>query len=324
VPNPASGSARPVLALGEVLVDFIVADEATSLETAQTFAARAGGAPANAAVALARLGISSAFCGVAGRDPFGVRLQRELAAQDVDVSRLRLTAEAATTFAYAWKDARGDGHFWLLRGADTLLSDGDIAAADIPDLAALVVGSVALAAQPSRGAIERAVAAARQAAVPVVFDINLRPTLWADLGAARVVSEQIAARSTVVKLSLDDARGLYDPAIAPEGAVQRVLALDPLSVVLTDGDRGCWFASHAHPEVVHVPAFAIAAIEPTGAGDAFTAALIARLLASGWSPPTAADARFAAAAGALATTKPGAWEGLPSRDQLSAFLASAP
>lgn len=314
---------RPVLAMGEVLIDFIVADESTSLETAETFVARAGGAPANAAVALARLGISSAFCGVAGDDPFGARLRGELAAQGVDVSRLRSTGDAATTFAYAWKDVRGDGHFWLLRGADTLLNDEDVAAAGIPGLAALVVGSVALAEQPSRSAIERAVGDARRAGIPVVFDVNLRPSLWRHLGEARAVSEQTAAESTVVKLSLDDANGLYDAGISAEGAIARILALGPAAVVLTDGVRGCWFASQSDPAVTHVPAFAIDAIEPTGAGDAFTAALIARLLASGWSDLSEADIQFAAAAGALATTKRGAWEGLPSRRQLAAFLETS-
>ena len=62
--------------MGEILIDFIVTDGATSLESAETFVARSGGAPANAAVALARLGLASAFCGVVGDDQFGSRLRR--------------------------------------------------------------------------------------------------------------------------------------------------------------------------------------------------------------------------------------------------------
>jgi len=69
-----------------------------------------------------------------------------------------------------------------------------------------------------------------------------------------------------------------------------------------------------------VPAFRVEAVEPTGAGDAFTAAIIARSLASGWAPLSVEDVRYAAAAGALATTQPGAWDGLPSRAQLEAFV----
>jgi sugar/nucleoside kinase (ribokinase family) len=309
-----------VLSMGEILIDVIVADAATALEDAQAFVARSGGAPANAAVALARLGVASAFCGVSGSDPFGKRLRRELAAEGVDTSRLRQSDDAPTTLAFAWKDARGDGHFWLLRGADTALSPGDAEAARIGDLAALIVGSVSLACQPSRDAIERAVTLAQQANVPVVFDVNLRPSLWDNVGDARAISELLAGRCRWVKLSLDDAAGLFGNGVTPEQAIAHVLGLGVPTVILTDGERGCWFRSAGEADTAFVPAFSVVAIEPTGAGDAFTAALIARSLASDWSPPTADDVRYAAAAGALATTKRGAWDGLPSREQLDTFL----
>lgn len=307
--------------MGEILIDFIVADGATSLESADAFLARAGGAPANAAVALARLGIPSAFCGVVGDDPFGSRLRRELTGENVDVARLRQSDEAATTLAYAWKDSRGDGHFWLLRGADPLLDARDVAAAGIEQLAALMIGSVSLAARPSQDAVESAVASAHAAGVPVVFDVNLRPTLWSNLTDAVPICEEIARRSDLVKLSLDDARGLLGPRVTPEAAVVHFVALAPRAVVLTDGDRGCWFSAGKASGIEFVPAFAVDAIEPTGAGDAFSAGLIARLMESGWSHPTVDDIRFAAAAGAMATTRRGAWDGLPSRSELDTFLA---
>src|SRR5919112_5241775 len=226
-------NAGQILAMGEILVDFIVADSATSLESAETFVARSGGAPANASVAMARLGLASAFCGVVGDDQLGSRLQTELAAEGVDTSRLRQSGEAATTLAFAWKDAMGDGHFWLLRGADALLAESDVRAAGIASLGALVVGSVALSAQPARSAIEQAVSLAHQAGVPVVFDVNLRPTLWSDLASARPACEEVARRSRLVKLSLDDANGLYGPQISPEAAIHTVLSLGPRAVVLT-------------------------------------------------------------------------------------------
>jgi sugar/nucleoside kinase (ribokinase family) len=314
-------ASAPVLSMGEILIDFIVADGATSLETAQTFVARAGGAPANAAVALARLDVPAAFCGVVGEDPFGNRLRRELTAEGVDASRVRQTSDAATTFAYAWKDRRGDGHFWLLRGADALLDQSDVAAAGIDRLSALVVGSVALSERPSRDAIGTAVTHARGAGIPVVFDVNLRPTLWPDLAAARPLCETIAKDCRLVKLSLDDARGLFGPDSTAQDAIRHLQSLGSGWVVLTDGERGCWFSVGEASPVEFVPAFTVDAVEPTGAGDAFTAALIARMLATSWSPPTTDDVRYASAAGALATTKRGAWEGLPDRAGLDRFLA---
>jgi fructokinase len=320
---PPKGHPASVLSLGETLIDLIVADGAGRLEDAVSFVGRPGGAPANVTVALARLGVASAFGGVVGDDPFGRRLRATLAGEGVDVSRLRATPEAATTLAFAWKDARGDGHFWLLRGADTLLSVAEVEAAGIERLAALVVGSVALAGEPSRSAIGRAVELATAAGVPVCFDVNLRPTLWPDLAAARAACAPIAARATLLKLSLDDARHLWvggDPVAVVE-RLRREAVGGARLVVLTDGNRGAWYAATADAPVRHVPAFAVAAVEPTGAGDAFTAGLLSRLLASGWAPPTDEDLRYAAAAGALATTRPGALDGLPTVGELEAFLA---
>jgi fructokinase len=317
-PNPV------VLSLGEALIDFIVSDEAPRLEDASVFVARPGGAPANVAVALARLGVPSAFCGVVGDDPFGRRLRSTLRAEGVDVSRLRSTPEAETTLAFAWKDEQDDGHFRLLRGADALLAREDAERAGIEGLAAIVVGSVSLAAEPSGFAVKWAAALAVQKAVPVCFDVNVRPSLWPDLSAARDACRPILERAILIKLSLDDARALFASNAEPETTVERLRSgPEAPIVVLTDGARGCWYASGRsdHP-VRHVPAFAVDAAEPTGAGDAFTAALLSRLLASDWAPPDDADIRYAAAAGALATTRPGALDGLPSRAELDAFLSA--
>lgn len=321
--GPPTDRRPPVLSLGEALIDFIVADDAPHLEDASTFVARPGGAPANVAIALARLGAPSAFGGVVGDDPFGLRLRSTLLAEGVDVSRLRSTTEADTTLAFAWKDGRGDGRFRLLRGADALLSRDDVEKAGIDGLAALVVGSVALAVEPAGFAVKWAAALAVHREVPVCFDVNVRPSLWPDPTVAREACRPILERATLIKLSLDDARALFDPDAAPAATVERLRSgPEAPIVVLTDGARGCWYASgQSDLPVRHVPAFAVEAVEPTGAGDAFTAALLSRLLASDWTPPDDADIRYAAAAGALATTRPGALDGLPSRQELDAFLS---
>ncbi len=326
--NAGTASDPVVLSLGETLIDLIASDGATSLKEASTFQARPGGAPANVAVALARLSDPSAFAGVVGADPFGERLHDSLIAERVDVSRLRSTPQAETTLAFAWKDARGDGHFRLLRGADTLLDDNDIEAAAIQDTLAIVVGSVALAGEPSRAAITSATLRAAQAKVPVCFDVNVRPSLWPNLHVVRDACLPILRHATLVKMSLDDARFLFTT-IDPATIVDEVWSLRSprpddarLSVVLTDGAQGCWYASPSADEPVrHVPAFPVEAVEPTGAGDAFTAALISRLIAGHWGPLEDADVRYAAAAGAFATTRPGAWDGLPTLAELNRFIS---
>ncbi len=312
------------LAAGELLLDLIVTDGAPDLGSADTFAARAGGAPANGAVAMARLGLPAAFAGVVGADPIGERLATALAAEGVDLSRLRRTHDAPTTLAFAWKDAAGDGHFWLLRAADLRLSPDDMDAAGIDRLGALVVCSIALSDEPSRAAMWRAAELAGAAGVPLCFDVNLRPSLWRDLGEARAACLPVLRHATLVKLSLDDARGIFEPGITPEEVFARVAEHAPnAATVLTDGERGSWFRVAESGRVVHVPAWTVDAVEPTGAGDAFTAALLKRLSSRGWGAPTADDLRYASAAGALATTKRGAWDALPTPAELDAFIARA-
>ena len=312
---------RPVLAIGETLIDLIVSDGSPDLTRATAFGARDGGAPANVAVALARLGVPSAFGGVVGDDAFGRRLRGVLNREGVDTSRLRATPEAPTSLAFAWKDARGDGHFSLLRLADRLLTNEDIDGFGVEGLAGLVVGSVALAAEPSRAAITHAVILAAAAGVPVVFDVNLRPSLWPDLTAAADACRPIIDRATVLKASLDDVRALLGAGDDPIVALRAIAALPPRIAVLTDGARGSYLLDESG-QPHHVPAFPVEAVEPTGAGDAFTAALVSRLIERGWTAPDAADVRYASAAGALATTKAGAMEGLPRRAELDGFMGA--
>ncbi len=319
----------PVLSFGELLIDLIATGGATSLLDADMLAVRPGGAPANVAVALARQGVPAALCSVVGQDPFGERLLAVLDANEVDRSRVRQTAEADTTLAFAWKDERGDGHFRLLRQADILLNDADVDAAGIAHLAAIVVGSVALSGQPSRSAIERAVQRANEAGVPVCFDVNMRPTLWPDRAFAQRACEPILAGTTLLKLSLDDARFLRDLDTGDE--VQAVFeafgSYGCASIVLTDGARGAWMANRRHDGYlapVYLPAFAIAAVEPTGAGDAFMAAIVSRSIDRAWAPLTIEDVRYASAAGALTTIRPGAIDSLPTRVEIETFLREHP
>jgi fructokinase len=315
-----------VLSIGEVLIDLIASDESTSLENAGAFVARPGGAPANVAVALARLGVPSAFCGVIGDDPFGRRLRTTLDADSVDTSRLRSTKEADTTIAFAWKDERGDGHFRILRLADPMLNVQDIERAGIDGTSAIVLGSVSLTEEPSRSAIDRAIEIATDASVPICVDVNMRPTLWSSPEAARVACEPLIRAATLLKLSLDDTRFLFETGDDFEAAFAHLNGLGRPFTVLTDGARGAWFARQTAegPWFEHIPPFAVDAIEPTGAGDAFTAAIISRLIANNWRSLEVDDVRFASAAGALTTTRRGAIDSLPTAREVESFVQSQP
>jgi sugar/nucleoside kinase (ribokinase family) len=224
----------------------------------------------------------------------------------------------ATTLAFAWKDERGDGHFRLVRLADAALSALAVENAGIPERAAIIVGSVALTEEDSRTAIYRAVEIAGDSGVPVCFDVNMRPTLWRSVEDARAACQPVIDMVTMLKLSVDDAEILFGRR-EPEAIFAAASGRVPICL-LTDGSRGAWF-QNVDGTVEHVPAFPVEAIEPTGAGDAFTAAVVSRYLAS-QRVPTREDIVFASAAGAITATRIGAIESLPTRVEIEQFLAN--
>lgn len=302
----------PVVAIGECLIDLI-APRGSDLVTGSTLAIREGGAPANVAVGLARLGVPVQMRTVLGDDPFGQRLHARLATEGIDVSRVTLAPGTPTTIALAWADAAGDGHFRLHRHADRLLSPDEM---DLDDVEAIVVGSVSLCAQPSADAILTAVKTASESGIPVVFDVNVRPGLL-PMEELRMLATAVLTASTVVKVSVDDARHLWGCTTFDETA--DVLArFDPPVAVITDGSRGAML--RVGQLRVTQAVFPVDAIEPTGAGDAFTSAFVSRMIDRKWHGADAEDLRFAMASGALATTLPGAMDGLPTRDQVIEFL----
>jgi len=312
-----------VVCLGEILIDLIVdpgkAQPSENLATAASFAIREGGAPMNAAVAMARLGQPARFCGAVGDDQFGERLRALLHHERVDAGALRVIEGESTSIAYAWRDERGDGHFQLVRLADRLLQPSDVAAANVEGASAVLVGSVALAASPSREAITEAVDIATRTDVPVIFDVNVRPTLWPGQASLLSACEPILESCRVLKLSLDDARHLWGVETAAE-ALDHTRGYGPWLTVVTDGARGVTVQSAGAGGYREFPVIPVKAVDPTGAGDAFTAALVTRLVRSGWSTPTDGDIRFAMAAGALATTRQGALAALPTLAELERFL----
>lgn len=303
---------RPVVAIGECLVDLI-APKGSDLFSGDSLAIREGGAPANVAVGLARLGIPVQMRTVLGDDPFGDRLHARLKAEGIDISTVRIAESTPTTIALAWADASGDGHFRLHRHADRLLSPDDM---EFDDVEAIVFGSVAMCASPSVDAVLTAIRNASEKRIPLVFDVNIRPGLI-PMDELRMLVMAGLTASTVVKLSVDDARHLYG-ADSLETAADALERIDPPVAVITDGARGAML--RVGQTRIVCDAFSVDAIEPTGAGDAFTSAFVYRMIARQWQGADADDLRFAMASGALATTKPGAMDGLPTRQQVMEFL----
>src|SRR5919106_2687352 len=169
-----------VICLGEVLIDFVPTVTPTTLIEAPAFRKAPGGAPANVAVALARLDRPSAFMGMTGDDPFGRFLELTLGEAGVDTGPLRFTAEARTALAFVSLRADGERQFMFYRhpSADMLLRPEDVDEAAIRAARALHFGSISLISEPSRGATLHAIEVARDAGCLISCDPNLRLALW--------------------------------------------------------------------------------------------------------------------------------------------------
>lgn len=308
--------------LGEMLIDFVPEDNGVSLADARAFVKAPGGAPANVAVGLARLGIRAGFLGKVGDDPFGHYLSGVLEASGVDVSEVRFDAQARTALAFVSLTGAGERDFLFYRNpsADMRHRPEEVDEAYLAGASLLHIGSISLIQEPSRGATLKALQVAAEHDLLVSYDPNLRLPLWPSPDAAREGIRSVWRRAQVIKISEDELEFLTG---ARDMAAARTLRHERLRLlVVTRGGAGAWYLTRQGEG--EVAGFRVEPVDTTGAGDAFTAALLAGLLED-----DALDRdrkalelaiRRANAYAALTTTKLGAIPALSSREELDAFL----
>ncbi|AHW94200.1 aminoimidazole riboside kinase [Enterobacter asburiae] len=295
---------KKIWVLGDAVVDLLPDGEGRLLQCP-------GGAPANVAVGIARLGGQSAFIGRVGDDPFGRFMAKTLADEKVDVKSMRLDPAHRTSTVVVDLDDHGERSFtFMVRpSADLFLET-----ADLPTFSAgewLHVCSIALSAEPSRSATFEAIAAIRGAGGYVSFDPNIRPDLWPDENALRRCLEQALQSADVVKLSVEELAFLTGN-IEVNVGLNALMARCPARLVLvTQGKEGV-IAWH-DGAVKHYPATPVECVDTTGAGDAFVAGLLFGLAAGQDLTPVIA---LAQRCGALATTAKGAMTALPWQHEL--------
>lgn len=314
-----------IVTLGEVVAD--VYRERAQTEFELPFTARPGGAPANVAVAAARLGAQSAFIGRLGDDLFGQFILRALEASGVDTAAiLREPPPTRTTLAFVEVSEDGDRDFTFYRSApaaDELLAPEDIAPETLSGASFANFGSIPLLKDPVRSATHRFAALAGELGVAVAFDVNLRAHLWEGLDAFRETVEPVLGLADLVKVSEDELEPLLGTGDPGEGA-EMLLDRGASLVLVSMAGAGALYATPAFQG--HVPALAIEeAVDATGAGDAFLAAVLTHLSESaGWTDDERAvreAVRRGTAAGALACTQFGAMGSLPTRAELDRFIA---
>jgi len=316
-----------VVTLGELLIDFVSTESGVSLIEAPAFQKAAGGAPANVAVGLARLGIPSGFVGKVGDDDFGRFLAQTLARNGVDTSALRFSDEARTMLAFVSLRADGEREFMFYRhpSADMLLCPEEIDHAYIGAAKALHYGSISLIGEPSRSATLTAVQVALERGLLISYDPNLRLALWPSSEAARQGMLEGWQFAQVAKVSREELTFLSGES-SLEPAVKRLWHDRLRLLVITKGRDGCHYANRDARG--HVPGFGVQTVDTTGAGDGFVAGLLAGLLSNegAWEsiPDLENVLRFANAVGALTTTRRGAIPALPTRAQVVEFLGDNP
>lgn len=324
-----------VLCLGEALIDWMCPERGATLATASSFIRSPGGAPANVAVGLARLGLSVGFLGRLSTDPWGTMLLDTLKAAKVDTSEVTRDHAAGTRMAYILLDEAGERHLVAFSHgacADAHLKVGDIRPEQFDDVRALYVSSLLQAHAAGAEVLERAIGLAQEEGALVFYDPNYRAVLWDKPARAREAISSISEKADVLKLGSEELELLTGEGDLVKGARMAQERFLPALLVVTDGARGCFYVRDA--DEGHVPSVRVEALDPTGAGDAFVAGLLAGLMSvlrSG--DPREGIATMegdrlkdilhrANALGALVATRTGAMTALPTAQELESWLSA--
>jgi len=314
-----------VIALGELLIDFVPTVSGVTLIEAPAFKKAPGGAPANVAAGLAKLGIRSGFMGKVGDDAFGHFLAQTLREAGVDTSALCFSAEARTALAFVSLRADGEREFMFYRhpSADMLYTPDEVNAdaERIRNAKILHYGSISLISEPSRSATLHAVEIARNAGLLLSYDPNLRLSLWPDAEAAKAGILLGWPLAHLIKISEEELAFLADTEDL-EAAVRKLWHPALRLLVITLGRAGCRYVT---PEFSgRMPGFEVKAVDTTGAGDGFVAGLLKGLLDYPQADRNEAQlreiCRYANAVGAITTTERGAIPALPTADRVDEFL----
>jgi len=311
--------------MGEVLVDFISTRKGTSLAGAPSFAKCAGGAAANVAAGLARLGIRTAMVAKVGDDAFGRFLRGELSRMGVRTSGVTFDKRHKTRLAFVSLERSGerDFDFWQKAPADEQLTPRDLNIPELAKSAIVHIGSFLLLKDPSRSTALRVARALRAKGCQISFDPNLRPSLWKSAQEARRVLRGMVKLAHILRLNEQEARFLSGKRNL-QAAARTLRSLGPAIVVVTAGAQGCLLDTGNAS--VFVKGYRVRAADTTGCGDAFLAGLLAGIVRSKQRAESLSLAslvsicRFANAAGAICATRRGGIAAMPARAEVTTFL----
>jgi fructokinase len=305
-----------VITLGEALIDFTPLDDQN-----MDFRKNPGGAPANVAVALSRLGVDVSFVGKVGNDVLGNFLAKKLQSENVNIENLVLTDEAKTAITFVTLDEAGDRSFdfYIDPSADRFLRADEIDAKLFEQNKIYHFGSISLIDEPARTATKKGIELAHQNEMLVSYDPNLREMLWNSLAEAKEMILSVMDQVDIVKVSEEELEFLTGAKDIKKGAVELKTEYDIPVLFITCGSKGSYYYLN---DLGFIEAFKVDAVDTTGAGDAFMSGVLYNFnqtdlkIAEIDNKFLEKTLKFANYSGSLAASASGAMAALPTLEEV--------
>jgi fructokinase len=309
-----------VICLGEALVELVPQDNNNNL-----YEKSAGGASANVAVGLARLGIKSSFLGMVGDDKLGHFLRETLSNNGVNISNFQMTKNAKTGVTLIDIDENGERsmEFIVSPSADTLLTAENIDEVFIEKNKIIHFSSVPLLNQDSAQAVMSAITIAKKHDLLVSFDPSLRLNLWNSREEALTAINSVLPDVDILKVSEEELFLITDEKeVVP--AINKLADNKIDLIAVTYGNKGSKL--FIREGVAELDGLNVSVLDTAGSGDAYTAGLLycVNELLHGLDglSVTATEhiGQFANVASALSTSAKGAMKALPTIEQVHRVL----
>lgn len=305
-----------VITLGEALIDFTPLDDQN-----MDFRKNPGGAPANVAVALSRLGVEVSFVGKVGDDVLGNFLAQKLRSEKVNINNLVLTNEAKTAITFVTLDEDGDRSFdfYIDPSADRFLRADEIDAELFEENKIYHFGSISLIDEPARSATKKGIELAHQNGMLVSYDPNLREMLWDSLTEAKDMILSVIGQVDILKVSEEELEFLTGEKEIEKGAAELKAEYDIPIIFVTCGSKGSYYYQD---KLGFVEAYKVDAVDTTGAGDAFMSGVLYNFNQSELKLEDVDDdflektLKFANYSGSLAASASGAMAALPTLEEV--------
>ena len=311
---------RRVYTIGELLIDFFPNEIGVPLKEVSGFTKQPGGAPANVAVTVSRLGGKASFIGKLGQDAFGDYLADVLEQNQVDSSHLFRTAEANTALAFVSLQENGEREFSFYRNpsADMLLDKEELRDVVFTSEDILHFCSVDLIEAPVKYAHLEALEKMKQAGGTIVFDPNVRLNLWPDPEMLKQTIQEFLSYADILKIS-DDELAFVTGLDSEEAGIAQLLEAGPALLIYTKGSKGADL--YFKGEKASVAGVRVKAVDTTGAGDSFIGAFLYRIAQqTEWQDCSLDQIRemgvFANRVAALVTTRPGGMQSIPTLQEV--------